>query len=249
MPSHFTFEPCLGLKEQGELLMNFLTGAPGSPMEKLIPRMHHLDSSNVVVDDQVCQSPRGIRQYTKNFLDINRRKFAKKPSATSHPKVVDAAIDTMDLEELTGDGDDDETDYDAREEAQRKLDMELEEHDGSKTIALEDYLEMVKKSTGRIGLHAQLLQELSLGEDVNMGVPDSELPTPPQLEKMGTEIKPGESQSKDQETKAIPIYRGAMRATSLVIKRLRRMVIYFGSITSIETKIPKLLRPVLSISL
>ncbi|CAM6086037.1 unnamed protein product [Calypogeia fissa] len=185
--------------------------------------MDTFDTTRILGDDGKALSPRGA-QIVRNFLDVNRRKTVKKVAPSSQPNHVDVAVDTMDLIELTGD--DDDTDYDALEEAQRQLDMEMEEHDGKKTITLEDYLELVKKSAGRIGLRAQLLHELSLGDDVNMGIPDSELPSLLPVEKMGTELltRHGESQSKDQETnKAIPIYKGAMRATSLVIKRLRRM--------------------------
>jgi hypothetical protein len=102
----------------------------------------------------------------------------------------------------------------------------MEKFAGKKPMTLEDYLKSVKKTAVRVGLHAQILQELCLGEDVNMGVPRSELPAVPPPEKLGTEIKDGEStpSTKDQKTKATPVYKGAMRATSLVIKRLRKLV-------------------------
>lgn len=210
--------------------MHFLTGVPGSPLQNLASKIENFNSCHILGDEQKNLSPCG-EQMVRNYLEVKRKKCAKKAPLCHHLNHVDVAVDTMDL--TMNEGDDDGTDYDALDEAQCRLYMEMEKHGGKKPLTLQDYLEMVKKSTGRIGLRAQLLQELSLGEDVNMGIPDSELPALIPMEKLGTEsTKPGESQSKDQETKTIPIYRGAMRATSLVIKRLRRMVIDFGSITS-----------------
>lgn len=229
------FDQPLGLREEGALLLAVLTGVQGSPLQKLAPGMPGFSLLYGVGNhDGPAESPRHMKGGTTNKgLKLELRMDAqaglnaniavkKLQKYNKNVEPVDECVDTTDLDELTADKNDGASGNwlfeSAEEEEQYKYNQDLEAKAGAgREISLKDYIALVKKSAGRLGVRTQMLHDLSLGEDVDLGVTDlPAAPPPPPPPKPGA--------SPDEKTKAAKELVGAMCATSLVVKKARRLV-------------------------
>ncbi|CAM6096154.1 unnamed protein product [Calypogeia fissa] len=255
------FDHPLGLKQEGALLMAILTGVQGSGLEKVTKGaidLYYLKAGEGEATlDPSSVGYEGVKEKKKKKLNkvdaikhllfggalstsSKRRKSRVTPHQPHSPPqapvavLADAAIDTADLEELTADENALENaqllEEIAKEEERNKKSLELEAGI-SPAIPLDEYLKLVKRSTGRIGYRTQLLDELALGEDIDMWVKEAEFPPIPPLpppektkeSKTADAENSKDTKSGDPGAKPPPEYKGAMRATSLVVKKARRL--------------------------
>lgn len=244
--------------------MAILTGAQGSNLEKVTKGISEKQSLHANIGNQGVLDPLlsrgGVKE--KNKKKLNKVDAIKKlifgsalgttkkrrsrlslqqpsPLQKGYIAVEDVASDTCDLEQLTGDDNNQEnvawlleSAIDKEQLYKKKLELEASFGD-EKAIPLDEYLKLLRKSTSQIGYFTQLLDELALGEDIDMWVKESDLPSlppPPPPEKSKEETKDRDPEKATETSsgyptaKPSPEYKGAMCAASLVVKKARRLV-------------------------
>ncbi|KAL2608820.1 hypothetical protein R1flu_027393 [Riccia fluitans] len=246
-PESSYFDQPLGLRAEGAMLLAILTGVQGSPLQKLVPGMPGFSLLYGVGREGAKESPRHTKgTMPSQALKLDLRMGAAaglnanaemKKKLQKNISPVDACVDTDDLEELTAEKDPEGASKSwlfgsAEEEELYKYSRDLDARAGAggKEISLKEYTELVKKSAGRLGLRTQMLQDLCLAEDVDLGVTDlpaAPPPPPPPPAKPGAPGAPAANTERPDDTSKPKVakdqYVGAMCATSLVVKKARRL--------------------------